>query len=381
MNTPHMIQRSSCAITGNKDLENLHEIKRFPVFMGCVRTPASQDVVGNMCWSISRTSGLIQLSSLIPLDVLYPESHGSGVVGRLWDMHHKAFAKYLSKTAPRSVLEIGGAHGILSREYKQYSQIPWTILEPNPSPVEGCDARYYKGFFDEDFTLGQPVDAVVHSHVFEHVYEPDQFMRHLSGYMEAGKHLIFSLPNMQRMLEKKYTNCINFEHTVFLTEPYIEFLLAKHGFLVIDKAYFLEDHSIFYTAVRDPAVTPVALRPDLYERNRQIYKEYVDYHENLIRELNQKVQETNAPVYIFGAHIFSQYLIVNGLATSKIVNILDNDANKQDRRLCGTNLVVQSPKVLLDVANPIVILKAGIYNEEIKEDILANINAKVTFLE
>jgi hypothetical protein len=381
VNTPHLIERSRCAITGNSDLEPLHEVKRFPVFMGCVSSPASQDVVADMRWSISRSSGLIQLSSLIPLDVLYPESHGSGTVARLWDMHHKAFAKYLSHIAPRSVLEIGGAHGILSREYKPFGQIPWTILEPNPSPVEGCDARYIRGFFDDSFKLGESVDAVVHSHVFEHVYEPDQFMRHLSGYMEAGKNLIFSLPNLQRMLEKKYTNCINFEHTVFLTEPYIEYLLAKHGFRLVDKEYFLEDHSIFYSAVRDPSVAPIELQPNLYAQNRQIYEEYVGYHEVLIRDLNQKVQEAIAPVYMFGAHIFSQCLIVNGLATDKIVNILDNDPNKLGRRLYGTNLVVQSPKVLRDVANPIVILKAGIYNQEIKEDILANINSVVTFLE
>ncbi len=381
MNIPQLIERSCCVITGSKDLQPLHEVKRFPVFMGCVHSPASQDVVADMCWSISRSSGLIQLSSLIPLDVLYPESHGSGGVGRLWDMHHKAFAKYLSHISPRSVLELGGAHGILSREYKQFGQIPWTILEPNPSPVEGCDARYIRGFFDHSFKLGESVDAVVHSHVFEHVYEPDQFMRHLSGYMEVGKKLVFSLPNLQRMLEKKYTNCINFEHTVFLTEPYIEYLLSKHGFRLIDKAYFMEDHSIFYSAVRDPSVVLIELQPNLYAQNRQIYEEYVGYHEAMIRDLNQKIQEAITPVYLFGAHIFSQYLIVNGLATDKVVNILDNDVNKQGRRLYGTSLVVQSPKVLRNLANPIVILKAGIYNQEIKEDILANINSMVTFLE
>ena len=381
MNTPNLIERSCCSITGSSDLEHLHEVKRFPVFMGCVSSPASQDVAADMRWSISRSSGLIQLSSLIPLDVLYPESHGSGGVGRLWDMHHKAFAEYLSHIAPSSVLEIGGAHGILSREYKQFGQIPWTILEPNPSPVEGCDARYIKGFFDDNFKLDDSIKAVVHSHVFEHVYEPDQFMRHLSSYMEDGKHLVFSLPNLQRMLEKKYTNCINFEHTVFLTEPYIEYLLAKHGFRLIDKEFFLEDHSIFYSAVRDTSLTPVDLPSDLYSQNRQLYNEYVDHHEALIENLNQKTQEALTPVYLFGAHIFSQYLIVNGLATDKIVNVLDNDPNKQGRRLYGTNLVVQSPMVLKDMANPYVILKAGFYNEEIKEDILTNINANVKFLE
>lgn len=381
MKKPHLIERSRCAVTGNSDLEPLHEVKGFPVFMGCVNSPASQDVMADMRWSISRSSGLIQLSSLVPLEVLYPESHGSGGVGRLWEMHHKAFARYLSNAAPTSVLEIGGAHGILSKEYKQFGQISWTILEPNPSPVAGCDARYIKGFFDENFKLGESVDAVVHSHVFEHVYEPDQFMRHLSGYMVAGKKLVFSLPNLQKMLEKKYTNCINFEHTVFLTEPYIDYLLAKHRFRLIDKEYFLEDHSIFYTAVRDPSVAPIELQPNLSAQNRQIYEEYVGYHEALIGDLNRKIQDAIAPVYLFGAHIFSQYLIVNGMSTDKIVSILDNDPIKQGRRLYGTNLVVQSPKVLNETATPIVILKAGIYNEEIKQDILTNINEKVTFLE
>lgn len=376
-----LITRSCCAVTGSKDLEPLHEVQRFPVFMGCVNSPASQDLVADMRWSISRSSGLIQLSSLIPLEVLYPESHGSGGIGRLWDMHHKAFAKYLSRTTPQSVLEIGGAHGILSREYKQFGKIPWTILEPNPSPVEGCDARYIKGFFGDNFTLDKPVDTVVHSHVFEHVYEPDQFMRHLSGFMEQGKHLVFSLPNLQRMLEKKYTNCINFEHTVFLTEPYIEYLLAKHGFRLTDKEYFLENHSIFYTAMRDSSVTSVALQPHLYAESRQIYQEYVAYHEELIGDLNHRVQATTAPVYLFGAHIFSQYLIMNGLTTGRIVNILDNDPGKQGRRLYGTDLVVESPSVLRGLKSPVVIMKAGIYNEEIKKDILENINPAATFFE
>jgi hypothetical protein len=35
----------------------------------------------------------------------------------------------------------------------------------------------------------------------------------------------------------------------------------------------------------------------------------------------------------------------------------------------------------LDVVKPAVILKAGVYNQEIKKDILENINKFVTFLE
>ena len=108
---------------------------------------------------------------------------------------------------------------------------------------------------------------------------------------------------------------------------------------------------------------------------------YVSYHEELIQELNHKMHDVTQPVYLFGAHVFAQYLIEFGLDISRIVSLLDNDPNKAGKRLYGTNLMVQSPKALRDVTNPIVILKAGVYNQEIKEDILGNINKSVTFFE
>jgi len=42
---------------------------------------------------------------------------------------------------------------------------------------------------------------------------------------------------------------------------------------------------------------------------------------------------------------------------------------------------VSSPKILREVDNPTVVLKAGVYNDEIRNDILENINADATFLE
>jgi hypothetical protein len=141
---------------------------------------------------ISKSSGLVQLKKLLPLDVLYQEQH-AGAVGALWERHHKSFAAFIRKTKPMAILEIGGAHGILERKYQLFGQIPWTILEPNPSPVDGCKAQFIQGFFDEKFVYEEAFDTVVHSHVFEHIYRPEDFMVHLSGFMDAGKKLIFSI--------------------------------------------------------------------------------------------------------------------------------------------------------------------------------------------
>ena len=51
-----------------------------------------------------------------------------------------------------------------------------------------------------------------------------------------------------------------------------------------------------------------------------------------------------------------------------------------NKRLYGTKLQVQSPKILSAYKNPLVILKVGIYKNEIKKDILKNINSKTSFI-
>jgi hypothetical protein len=373
-------ERICSVIDETSSLETLHTLKDFPVFMGCTDRPAHEDLVADQTWDVCRSTGVLQLKHLIPLDVLYQAQH-AGAVGQIWMTHHQAFAEFLFRFKPKSVLELGGAHGILSTKYMPLDNIPWTILEPNPAPIEGCDARFIKGFFDDQFSSTETFQTVVHSHVFEHIYEPDKFIQHLAEFITEGDNLIFSLPNIQVMLERKYTNGLNFEHTVFLTEPYIEYLLAKHGFRLLEKKLFMDDHSIFYATVRDSSIEPIKLPPGLYEKNKQLYLDYVQYHEKLIAELNKVIHNTEQPVYLFGAHVFSQYLIEFGLETNKIVCLLDNDPGKHGKRLYGTDLVVQSPRILKDISQPLVILKAGVYNTEIKEAILSDINENVTFIE
>lgn len=376
-----IINRQRCVVSGKDDLEFLYSFKNFPVFMGCMTQTKDSDVLFDMDWVISKSTGIIQLKKLIPLDVLYPESHGAGCVGKLWMEHHQEFSVFLGKYQPQGVIEIGGAHGILSKNYQEIDNVNWTIIEPNPTPIEGVKAKFITGFFDDTFVFDGEYDAIVHSHVFEHIYEPENFIKHLSSFMDDGKELVFSLPNMKVMLERLYTNCINFEHTVFLTEPYIEYLLAKYGFRVDKKEYFKDDHSIFYGAIRDSSIKPIQLDKNLYQENKKLYLDYVSYHEKLVQELNLKIQNEKTKVYLFGAHVFAQYLISFGLDVENIISLLDNDPNKQGKRLYGTDLNVESPKILKDINNPIVILKAGVYNDEIKQDILNNININTIFWE
>ncbi len=375
------IDRNLCSFSKEKDLEHLHTIKDFPVFMGCVSTSQKEDIFFDMSWAISKSSGLVQLDKLIPLDILYQDSHGSGNIGKIWSEHHESFAKFIYQYNPKKVLEIGGGHGKLSKIYESLAKIDWTIIEPNPNLDKDNKTKVIKGFFDKSFKKDDSFDTFIHSHVFEHVYDVSSFMEDLNNFSKEGDKLIFSLPNLEEMVRRKYSNALNFEHTVFLTEPYIEALLANNSFKIIKKKYFMEDHSIFYYAEKIKKVQEIKLSNDLYKKNKKIYLDYISSRKKEIENINIKINSVNSSVFLFGAHIFSQELITMGLNSKKIKSILDNDQSKQGKRLYGTNLYVDSPECLESETTPLVVLKAGVYNKEIKKDILQNINPKVIFLE
>ena len=361
-----IITRNRDVITANEDLEHLYTFHSFPVFMGTTVVSRAQDLLADMSFWISKESGMIQLNPLLPLDVLYPESHGAGLVGGSWSLHHQRFAEFISKFNPESVLEIGGAHGILAKNYQAIKQIPWSILEPNPTPVEGCEAKFIKGFFDDFFTVSQTPDAVVHSHVFEHIYDPAQFVMNLAGFIQTGKFVIFSVPNMRVMLERKFTNCLNFEHTVYLSDNFIEFLLHSNGFTVSKKVYYLDDHSIFYAAQKTEEKVAAQLPEGLYEKNKRLYLDYVEFHFSLVASLNEKIaSHSNENVFLFGAHVQSQYLLGFGLNIQPIVAVLDNDKNKHGKRLYGTDKLVMCPTELSKLDSPLVIIRAGTFTNEI----------------
>jgi len=371
------IKRDKDIITGKSDLELLYSIKKFPVFMGCTNQPYEKDLYADMNWYISPSSGMIQLDPLLSLDVIYSEDHGSGTIGNIWNEHHNSFYEFIKQNKNiKSVLEIGGSNGNLAKKCLETMDINWKIVEPNPKIEQHNNIEIIKQFFDDKFKSNEKYDAIIHSHVLEHVYDPIMFMNHISNFMKKDSLLIMSVPNLKEMLYRKYTNCLNFEHTYFASEDYIKYFLHILGYKLLKIEYFREDHSIFFCAKKTSSKNKKTSNLEkIYLENKKLFINYINYHKKLIKKIN--ALEEN--VYLFGAHIFSQYILKFGLNNDKIINILDNDPNKQGKRLYGTNILVKSPDILAKEKSPIVILKAGMYNDEIRQQII-NISSNVKFI-
>lgn len=368
--------RTKSLLKESEPLKHLHTFNDFPVFMGCVDHPIENDLVADMAWDIGTETGLIQLQKLLPLDVLYMDQHNDGT-GKVWKDHYTAFAEFLNTYQPKHVLEIGGAHDQIAENYWALGgTASWTIVEPNPQHITNEKIKVIKDWFDDNFSTEEEVDTVIHSHVFEHTYSPFIFMEHIGKFLKNGQKHIFTFPTLLPMLEKKWTNCLNFEHTVFLTEDITEYILEKCGFKILEKKYYGNPHSVFYATEKIGQTAELPVTKNHYDEYQKLFMDYVNYHVDMIKDLNEKIEKTNKPVYLFGGHIFSQFLLAFGLKSDKIVSILDNSPMKQGKRLYGTTLLVESPEILKDMNEVNLILKVASYEEEIKKQ-LTSINDKI----
>ena len=380
------LERKVDLINGKDDLENIFTIKKFPVFMGCMDDDSDKnDLFEDFIMDISKSTGVVQVRKLIELSTLYDSEHSSGTVGKIWHDHHKAFADFIfNNCSPLKVFEIGGLHGILSKYYQESKHdMSWKILEPNPIPVEDCPANFVEGFFDDKFIDNEEYDAYVHSHLFEHIYDPISFSKKLSDFIPEGKDLIFTVPNIKEMMIRKYTNALNFEHTFLLNHELVLYLMESNGFSLQSYKKFKEDHSVFYHFKKSNKINnDLNKLENKYEENIEILNEWYHHHLSDAVKILEDIAKANpsSNVYMFGAHIFSQTLLKFGLNAEKITAILDNDSAKQGKRLYGTNLKVASPEILKGEDSPVVILRAGVYNEEIKNQIINEINSSTTFI-
>lgn len=372
------IIRAESVINGSRNIEHLHTLEHFPVFVGCTDDPQEKDLFADMLWDICRNSGIIQLRELLPLDLVYSIYH-SEALGKIWQEHHLEFCQFISGYSGKSILEIGGSNGFLAKEYtKRHSDVDWTIVEPNPGFAGAGRIKVIKKFFDENYRL-KGIDTIVHSHVLEHIYEPVKFIENISFGLAEGLYHLFSVPNLYEYLENRFTNTINFEHTCFLTEDLIDYLLLNRGFEIVEKYYFGK-HSIFYATRKKENVEKCALK-NHFESYKKMYLDFIKYYDSEVVRLNNLIDNFNGEVYLFGAHVFSQFLLNIGINKKRIVGILDNSSEKEGKRLYGSSLFVSKPEVLKEKSkNVAVILKAGQYQDEIRNQ-LKEINSKILIWE
>ena len=366
------INRKVCVITGKKDLEHLYTLKDFPVFIGCTSTDQKQDLFADMEWLISKSSGVIQLKKLLPLDVIYSEYH-SEAIGEIWHRHHEQFSDFIcDNVKDLTILEMGGSNGTLAEKcLKKNKNIRWTIVEPNLDPKykpTSSNINICKSYIEDQLDIITKSDVFVHSHVLEHLYTPYETMQIVANKQSVGDKMIFSIPDLHNYLKNKFANSINFEHTYFLSDTVTDYLLERLGYSIKEKKYF-EGHSIFYFCEFKGISNDLIYKLDYYKEYKTLYLSMIEFYTKEVKRLNEIIKNWEGSIYLFGAHIFSQFLIYMGLETHRLNGIIDNSKEKENKRLYGSSLLVNNPNILVGRDDVLAIVKGGQYQEEIEKQL------------
>ena len=377
--------REESILTGKKNLETIFALKNFPVSMACVteKYENKNDKYLDMEFQICKDTGMIQLRKYPLFSDMYIIAHNESF-GNIWNVLFDTMAKKILKITDKinnpKILEIGGGSLLLASKILKNKNIEsYDVYEKNTSKIFTKDNRLnlINDYFTEKTKLTYSPHIVIHSHVLEHVWNPVEFIQVIKK--TKCKYHCFIVPNLQITFEKKYTNSQNFEHNFFIIEPYIDIILHNNNFEIIDKEYYL-DHSIIYiTKYNEKSKIPISF-PDLYDKNKNLVLDFKEYHEKIVSSFNNKIEKYDGEIYLFGGHIFSQFLIMFGLKTDKIKCILDNSKEKNKCRLYGSKLIVESPEIIKNIDKCAVILKAATYQNEIKNQ-LYKLNKDVIIFE
>jgi len=364
--------RTACAVCGAGPLEPALEVPRVPVHMGCTAEPVSVDAFADQRWAVCATCGSLQLTALAPLDLVYQAQHNAAV-GGVWARHHAAFADFVAGFGPRRVVEVGGSTGALARAYvAEHDVEAWTVVEPNPTFAPEPPVALVEAFVEDAADTVAGADAVVHSHLLEHLYTPRDFLRTVRSQVGDGTLMILSVPDIASLLaQHSGSNALNFEHTYAFGIPSLLWMLADAGF-ELEALRRFGRHSIFVAAVAKGAPGAAGRAPDA--GGGEAFTRFVESARADAAALTARAEAFDGPVHLFGGHVFSQFLIGCGFSEALATGVLDNDPAKQGLRLYGTDLTVAAPASIAgtDPTHPAaVIVRAAHYTDEITEQLRA----------
>lgn len=342
-------KRIKCVIC-YESLYLIFERKKYPITASPSLNSYKEDHFLDQTFYKCRNCSCMQLGNLINPEYLYESSHNNTSHTPTWKEHHKLFADFI--TNEHSILEIGGS-GILYNLLKTNNpEIKYSCLDMC-DPSEFIDGiTYYKGNCE---TFTYPDATLVMSHVFEHLFNPREFIENINK--SNVKSIYISIPNMMKLIELEVSNILHNEHTFYIDKLLLEWLFSQYGYSLLNY-YEFKNHSLFFHFQKQEKADikiPLINRPEIIEKIHKIFLNDSLRLENIIIKPNS---------FIIPAGLFGQF-IVYSCKPENIIGFLDNDTMKHNKRVYGTSYYVYPFDEIMNHENIIIYILAGPYKDEI----------------
>lgn len=343
------MNRTRCCICKGL-LIKCYELPKFPISFIPTTSIYDNDVFQDLIFGYCEDCGSVQLMNLIDPELLYKNPHNNSSYSNIWISHHNSFSEFISARLPcdKNIIEIGGASLELWKRLKQYKN--YKIMDMTDKYFDE-NVEFIKGNC-EDYEF-KTSDAIIMSHVFEHLYNPIKFVENCKA-----DHVFLSNPDMSSDIIK-----LHIEHTYYLEPIDIENLFYKHGYKC-EIVKYDQACSYFVHAYKCENITP----PPKPNVNR--YIEILNWFQQLKTRFSIKMDDDSfiSPSYISGSFLY--YFSEN----KNIKGFIDNDECKHFKRQYGTPNIIYPSSFVKE--NSTVYVARKLYADEIK----SNLKCKVVVM-
>jgi len=301
------------------------------------------------------TCGCVQLKKLLDPNILYGVAHNMTYNTPIWKEHHSQFSNFIyTRKQSNEIIEVGGYSGVLAKHLTQKDKdIHYTILDmcdtdPMIENVKFINHNCETYNFQED-------TIVVMSHVFEHLYEPSNFIKNLKENNVTN--VFISIPDMTAQVENKGIPIVQQEHTFFCDYNDIVYLFSKEGY-ACDSSYSYKNHSLFFHFIKSDGV----ISNYKFNKNRVI-DYYATYQHN--DTVISSIKDIEEPFFIVPGGLYGQVIYYFLKNKKNLLGFLDNDPSKIGKRLYGTANYIFKMDEIKNYDNITLLIYNGPYTEEI----------------
>ena len=365
-----------CLSCKNKKFNTLINLQNFPIYWGALAKKFIHRVkfyplrIGECL-----NCGLVQQTKILSkriMDKIYetenylcPSPEKSGMGTREILKFYNFFKKQNLKKG--KILEIACYDCyLLKKMYKD----DWDIHGCDPS-IDTTNflknfpkKRVKKKFFDKSIYPANSFDVIIFRNLLEHVEDLNHFLSEVSYALKDNGQIFIDVPNMKEIGKIGGFGLFFHQHLSYFTISTISKLLENNNFIVSD--YYEGRPNLFVKAKKINGEKKnrkkFSLKSNNLENSLKVKKKVLSIFKN----------KKNKKIILFGASALCT-TIVNFLSVTdrkKIILVSDNDIEKFNKVLCGSNFIIKEPSILKQIDFDVILICSYFFIEEIIKSIV-----------
>ena len=310
-----------------------------------------------------RNCGLVQLTKLMPANVLVPiyewitynepEGHLDALVDRLTRLPNIdeesliAGVSYKDDTTLQRFNHLG-----FNRTWRLdvSDDLKLPAVKSGIETVQGCLNSNLVPSIIKKYGLA---DIMIVRHIVEHAYKPLELIEALRQLIKPTGYLVFEVPDCTKVLETLDYSAIWEEHLLYFTPETFRNFFSHYRFSLEDHILYSYSHENSLVAIVRPSEGELPVYPPkdalkLETDRANSFFQNLDVRKNKIKEFLSQYRKNHGKIAIFGAgHLACMFL--NLMEISEFIDcVVDDFPEKRGLYMPGSKLPIVGSQAIMD---------------------------------